>query len=124
MAAMLILVAVLCIGIGWFVIRPLLRYWEPIAIFASGYLAGVFVTKHALGRQIRVDPKVSKIIERLDEAIAIPLSLIGAAILFGTMYVTFSGIWKPLPWLLAGGCALLLFVGWFVSRKDRTRSNA
>jgi hypothetical protein len=121
---MLMLMAVLCMGIGWFIIRPLLRYWEPIAIFVSGYLAGVYVTNHALARQVRIDPKISKILERLDKAIAIPFSLLAAAFTFGLLYVSFSGIWKPLPWLLVGGYVLLLFGGWFVSRKDRTRSNA
>jgi hypothetical protein len=123
MAAALMLMAVICVGTGWIVARPLLPYWKPIAIFVSGYLAGVLVTNHALGRQVRIDPKISKIVERIDKAIAIPLSLVGAAILFGTMYFTFSGIWKPLPWLLVGGYVSLLFVGWFVSRQDRTRSN-
>jgi len=88
----------------WLVfIRPLLRYWEPIAIFVSGYLAGVYVTNHARGqnqvkRQFCIDPRIKKILEVLGKAIAIPLSLVAAVTIFGTMYVTFSGIWKPLPW--------------------------
>jgi hypothetical protein len=52
MAALLTLMAALCIGIGWFFIHPLLRYWEPIAIFVSGYLAGVYVTNH-VGAKIK-----------------------------------------------------------------------
>src|SRR5260370_14820216 len=94
MAAALMLMAVLCVGTGWFVIRPLLPYWKPIAIFVLGYLAGVLVTNHALGRQVPIDPKISMVLERLDKAIAIPLSLVAAAIVFGPMYDTFVGVWQ------------------------------